>query len=264
MLQRLEIAESSKDQVLCPNCRSAVSSDDIFCGHCGKELKENPKEKFEDVFATLTPSLLYYFITLLLLATYKFTNVFPSGLEGLIGVSVIDILIVISFWIYNCKELKALFSFSNVNLKIMGLTVVGAIIGSVVVSIIANFINFSIRDDVFYDTYLFEDTFQPFLLATLFIAVQPAIFEEVAFRGFLFNNLRRVTGGTSAVYITGFVFGMMHLQIISLMWLIPIGLAFGLLRNKYNTLWYGVVGHFTYNFFITLFEFKGWFLVTSL
>src|SRR5258708_38081859 len=99
MLRHLEIAESSKDQVLCPNCSSAVSSDDIFCGHCGKDLNHNPKERFEDVFTTLTPALLYYFITLLLLATYKFTNAFPSGLEGLVAVTIIDILIVITFWI---------------------------------------------------------------------------------------------------------------------------------------------------------------------
>ena len=51
----------------------------------------------------------------------------------------------------------------------------------------------------------------------------------------------------------------MHLQIISLLWLIPIGLVFGLLRNKYNTLWYGVIGHFVYNFSITVYEFLGWF-----
>jgi membrane protease YdiL (CAAX protease family) len=96
-------------------------------------------------------------------------------------------------------------------------------------------------------------------MATLFIAVQPAIFEEITFRGFLFNNLKQVSGGPSAVYITGFVFGMMHLALISLLWLVPIGLAFGYLRNKYNTLWYGVIGHFTYNFIIVMNDFERWF-----
>jgi len=45
----------------------------------------------------------------------------------------------------------------------------------------------------------------------------------------------------------------------SLLWLVPIGLAFGYLRDKHNTLWYGMIGHFAYNFSITFFEFKGWF-----
>ena len=50
-----------------------------------------------------------------------------------------------------------------------------------------------------------------------------------------------------------------HLSIISLLWLVPLGLVLGFLRGKYNTLWYGMVAHFTYNFAITIFEFLGWF-----
>ncbi|TXH26639.1 MAG: CPBP family intramembrane metalloprotease [Cyclobacteriaceae bacterium] len=52
---------------------------------------------------------------------------------------------------------------------------------------------------------------------------------------------------------------MMHLAFISLIWLIPIGLAFGFLRSRYNTIWYGIVGHFVYNFCITVYEFWNWF-----
>jgi membrane protease YdiL (CAAX protease family) len=195
----------------------------------------------------------------MLLAVYKFSNFFPSRLEGNLIVTALDVGIVLCFWVLNYQALMPLFSISKIQPRIMVLTIFGAITGSVVVSVIADFINLSINDDVFYDTYLFKETSYPFLFATLLIAVQPAIFEEVAFRGFLFDNLRKVAGGSSAVYITGFVFGIMHLQIISLLWLISIGLAFGFLRNKYDTLWYGVVGHFTYNFFITIYEFNGWF-----
>lgn len=235
-----------------------IQQDDLFCGHCGK-AKDLVEEEYRDVFEVLQPTLLYYFLTLALLATYKFTPFFPEGLEGMLIVTVLDVIIVIAFWIHHNQEIKPLFSLSQIKVSILLLTIVGAVVGSILVSFIANFINLSINDDVFYNTYLFEDTSYPFLFATLLIAVQPAIFEEVAFRGFLFNNLKRVSSGMSTVYITGFVFGIMHLQIISLLWLVPIGLVFGLLRNKYNTLWYGVVGHFTYNLSITVFEFLGWF-----
>jgi uncharacterized protein len=244
----------------CPSCGSVAKATDTFCGQCGKEIFL--KDKYivkEDVFKTLLPTLLYYFTTLILLAAYKLTSIFPEGVEGILWITVLDILIVIIFWANSFDETKRLFSFANLRLKVITLTVIGAIVGSMVVSLAANFINLSINDDVFYDTYLFEGTAYPFLFATLMIAVQPAIFEEVAFRGFLFDNLKKIAGGNSAIYISGFVFGIMHLQIISLIWLVPIGLAFGFLRNKYNTLWYGIIGHFTYNFFITLYEFQGWF-----
>lgn len=247
-----------KNTPSCPKCQSVVQLEDAFCGACGYDLQAGDIEEGkyrEDVFTTLSPTLLYYFITLVFLIIYKATDLFP-GLSGNIAVTVIDCLIVIAFWAAAAKDIRPLFSVSKLSAKIIVLTILGAALGSVVVSALAYMINVSLQDDTFYSTDLFQNTSYPLLYATLLIAVQPAIFEEVAFRGFLFNNLRKVTNGTSAIYITGFLFGIMHIQIIGLLWLIPIGLVFAYMRNRYNTLWYGIIGHFTYNFCITLLEFN--------
>lgn len=246
----------------CPKCQALIATGDAFCGNCGFELKSSGPEAGivkEDVFKTLLPTLLYYFTTLIFLIIYKFTEFFPSGLEGNVVASVVVSLIVIAFWANSIKETKSLFSLSKVSPALLIFTVVGAAVGSVIVSALAYVINISINDDTFYSTTIFYETSNPLLYATLLIAVQPAIFEEVAFRGFLFNNLKKIAGGASAVYITGFLFGIMHIQFISLIWLIPIGLVFGYMRNKFDTLWYGIIGHFTYNFCITVFDFQGWF-----
>jgi len=245
-------------QLVCPYCQGHIQAGDVFCGHCGKDIAGS-ELAHENVFTLLQPALLYYFITLILLATYKFTSFFPEGYPGFVLVSVLDIGLVIAFWIYDWEQVKPLWSLRGIKWKVMLLTIVAAVAGSVLVSLLADRINVSIHDDVFYNTYLFEDTAYPLLIATLFIAVQPAIFEEVAFRGFLFNNVRQLTTAGGAVYITGFLFGIMHLAVISLLWLVPIGLAFAFLRNKYNTLWYGVIGHFVYNLSVTLGEFYGWY-----
>jgi membrane protease YdiL (CAAX protease family) len=133
----------------------------------------------------------------------------------------------------------------------------GALLGAVIVTLVASLIEVSIYEDVYYNPYLFHDTSNPFIWSVIMICVQPAIFEEVAFRGFLFNNLEKITAEKSAIYITGFLFGIIHLSFISLLWLVPIGLVFAMMRLKYNTLWYGIVGHFSYNLFITVIEF--WF-----
>lgn len=251
--------EISITNLSCPHCSAIINEKDVFCGTCGKEIVQQEKEVSGNVFLLLQPTILYYFITLALLAIYKFTEVFPSGLEGLLVVSALDVAIVLIFWLNNFSEIRPLFRIRGLSLKIMALTIIGAILGSIAVSYIAHIINLSINDDVFYSTSFFLDNPYPLLVATLLIAVQPAIFEEVAFRGFIFNNVKEISGGMSPVYISAFIFGIMHLAIISLIWLVPIGLAFGYLRNRYNTLWYGVVGHFVYNFFITLNEFWGWF-----
>jgi membrane protease YdiL (CAAX protease family) len=243
------------DSLTCPQCQGKIQESDVFCGHCGFELKHEALSVTNDVFVVLKPTLLYYFITLVLLATYKLTAAFPGGLEGMLIVSFIDIIIVIIFWFNDREQLRHLFAFTNLKASVLLLTVAGAVAGSFIISIVADFINLTIQDDIFYSTSLFEQTAHPFLYASLVIAVLPAIFEEVAFRGFLFNNLKQVSKDTSAIYVSGFLFGIMHLAFISLLWLVPIGLAFAFLRNKYNTLWYGIAGHFVYNLCIVGYEF---------
>ncbi|HMG92699.1 MAG TPA: CPBP family intramembrane glutamic endopeptidase [Chryseolinea sp.] len=249
-------------QPTCPHCNGIVQLDDSFCGTCGKEIIAlqlvHSVDHSEDAFTVLQPTLAYYGITLLLLATYKLTSVFPEGFDGMVAITIIDTLIVLTFCVLFYRQLLPLFSLRNVKPELVALTALCAMVGSVVVSVVADIINISISDDVFYSTYLFEDTSHPFLFAVLFIAVHPAIFEEVTFRGFIFTNVSRIATPRSAIYITGFVFGIIHLAIISLLWLVPIGLIFAWLRWKHNTLWYGVVGHFVYNLCITVIEYNGW------
>lgn len=252
------IPDDATPEKVCITCGLAVSTEDKFCGHCGSDTSSDSIVK-EDVFSILTPALLYYFITLILLATYKLTPLFPEGFNGLLIISVIDVAIVIFFWIYSHHEMKSIFTFRGFSFIVAGFTVLGALLGSLFISWLATVIEVSISDDVFYNTYLFEDTGSPLLFSILFICVQPAIFEEVAFRGFLFANIQKITSAAGAVYVTSFLFGIIHLAAVSLIWLVPIGLAFAFLRLKYNIIWYGVIGHFTYNLGITLLEFAGWF-----
>ncbi|TXH24623.1 MAG: hypothetical protein E6Q96_10105, partial [Cyclobacteriaceae bacterium] len=197
----MQSEEINTTVIPCPHCAEAIDRADVFCGSCGKEIISSEDTNSEEVFSRLAPTLLYYFITLILLTIYKFTEVFPQGFDGLLIVSALDIIIVFVFWLNNHVEVGLLFRLRGLRLRVMMLTVAGAIIGSAVVSVIADFINHSIQDDVFYSTSYFAETSYPLLFATLLIAVQPAIFEEVAFRGFLFNNLKEIAGTNSAVYI---------------------------------------------------------------
>ena len=203
----------------------------------------------------IKPTLIYYFATLILLAIYKLTGLFPDGIEGLIIVSVIDISIVIVFWVYFFQDLMPLFSLRRLDIKLILVTVIGAVMGALAVYYVADIINVSLFDDIYYNTYLFEDTNQPFVWAIVLMCVQPAIFEEVVFRGFMFTNLQVLSSPKGAIYISAILFGVMHLSFISLLWLIPLGIVFAMLRLKYKTLWYGILAHFTYNFTITTIDF---------
>lgn len=244
-------------EMTCTSCGAVLAQRDQFCSNCGKPVvNESPAGMKQDVFQILQPLLAYYSITLVILSVYKFTSLFPEGFEGMVLVSAIDIIVVLVFWAMSFNEVKPLFSYTDVRSSVMILTIVSAVLGGILIHFLADVIQVSITEDVFYNPYLFEDTRWPFALATLFICVQPAVFEEVAFRGFIFNSLQKLTPGMSAVYISSFVFGIIHMSIVSLIWLVPIGLSFAILRLRYQTLWYGIVGHFVYNFTITVLEFS--------
>lgn len=239
----------------CIGCGGEVRPGDRFCGSCGTSLLRETARASRDAFSVLTPSLIFYFVTLSILGVYKLTDVFDASFESFAIVSIATTLIVVAFWIMAGKDLVSLFDLKGIRISVVLLTIVIALVSCLVVSVVADFINVSLYETTFVETLLFEDTSSPLLYAILFTCVQPAIFEEVAFRGFLFNNIQQITTPTSTVYITAFIFGIIHLAIISMLWLVPLGLAFGFLRAKYNTLWYGIIGHFTYNLGVVLIEY---------
>jgi uncharacterized protein len=240
----------------CMQCNANLLPDEKFCGYCGLEVAvQEEGVKGEDVFTVIGPALAYYFVTLVVLATYKLTPLFKDGIEGLVVISVIDVIIVLAFWGYFFRALKPLFVLRNLDLKLIFFTIAGAITAAVAVSFLADFINISLYDDVYYSPYLFHDTSQPVLWAVILTCLQPAIFEEVAFRGFIFTNVQVLASATGAVFISAVLFGIIHLSFISLLWLVPLGIVFAWFRMRFNTLWYGIIGHFFYNFTVLVIEF---------
>jgi hypothetical protein len=94
-------------------------------------------------------------------------------------------------------------------------------------------------------------------IVVLLIAVQPAIFEELAFRGVIQTSLAGVLGSTEALWVTALMFGILHLSIVSLPHLLVMGLALGLLRKRTGSLYPGMLLHFAHNFLVIAAERSG-------
>jgi uncharacterized protein len=250
-----QIDPISITEIRCRYCQQIIGANDSFCGQCGKLVQIVEEVAVDNVFSFISPTIVFYFITLILLSVYKMTDAFPDGVEGILTVSIIDVIIVIAFAGFLFKDLRPLLSLQRISLLRLMMVIVAAIAGGFGVHSFASLLDIALHDDVYYSPYLFQDTAQPLVWAVIMTCVQPAIFEEIAFRGFMFSNLQPMTTATGTIYITAFLFGVMHLSFVSLIWLVPLGLAFAWLRVKYNTLWYGIAGHFVYNFTITLIEF---------
>lgn len=250
------MSDSETSAFVCAKCQNELPQNSTFCPQCGQVREVVPALK-QDVFVSLKYSLSYYFLMLLIVCIYKLTSAFPKDFYGVIAVDVVTSLVALAFAAIAFSSLEPLYSLRNLKFNVVALVIGGAVVAAGFVSFLAHFINVTISDDEFYNMYLFEDTRYPLLFAVISIGVQPAIFEEVAFRGFMFNEIDEITTPQTTVFITSILFGILHLSFIALIWLIPIGLVFAFLRMRYNTLWYGVVGHFFYNSSIVLIEYFG-------
>lgn len=79
------------------------------------------------------------------------------------------------------------------------------------------------------------------------VALVPAICEEVMYRGFLLNILKRGWGIVAAIIVSGFVFGLYHIRFTQLIPLSGLGMLLGYIAWKADSIFPAMAAHFTNN-----------------
>ncbi len=90
-----------------------------------------------------------------------------------------------------------------------------------------------------------------FLLMTLFIAVIPAILEEVAIRGILMQPLRRY-GDWFAIIVSSVIFSLLHGNMVQIPYTVLAGAYFGYVAIATGSIWPSIILHFFNNFYSVL------------
>ncbi len=85
------------------------------------------------------------------------------------------------------------------------------------------------------------------VLNLVLVALTPALFEEVFFRGLVQRNLERAWGGTAGIAATGIIFGLFHLRFTQALPLILLGIYLAYLTWQTGSLWVPVIVHFANN-----------------
>jgi sodium transport system permease protein len=91
--------------------------------------------------------------------------------------------------------------------------------------------------------------------AILLLAVIPAICEEFAFRGFILSGLQRDYSDRSAIVISAFLFGFLHVLLSLFQQLFNatiLGIVLGLLAVRSRSIWPGILFHALNNGFALL------------
>jgi uncharacterized protein len=108
---------------------------------------------------------------------------------------------------------------------------------------------------------LFEETYRMLVSAqspgelffvVVTVALVPAVCEELLFRGLVQRDIESVAGGGRSAVLTGVIFGLFHLNPLSIIPLIALGVFFGFLVHRSQNITLAMVAHFLNNFLATV------------
>ena len=238
----------------CNNCSITFKTEIKFCPQCGNAILKSRNEKR---VVTLNQIITFY-VSFLVFATFSYFmfDAYEDNLAVEITIETVFALLVFGFCFLDYKNILKLFRFSNIPWYAWLFAVVFPIFSSFVVYFFVEFINVFIFEEAslnYFINYLYLDN--PLAWAILFVAILPPIFEELAFRGFLFNKLKEVSSNRVTIIGTAFIFALVHFSFLSFLWIFPFGIVLGYLRSKYNSLWIGMIIHFIHNFIVLMIDY---------
>ncbi len=95
-----------------------------------------------------------------------------------------------------------------------------------------------------------------FIVVVVVIAVTPGICEEMLFRGFVLTNFIKVSRPSIAIFLSGFIFAIYHMNPIELIPLIILGWYLGFITYYSNSIFTAFSAHFLQNFLSAYYMFK--------
>ena len=243
--------QQATETFYCYNCNKRVKDYHRFCYHCGSTLNKTETSLYNN--QNFQSAFVFFCIYLLICLVVHVTNLF-SIYSRLFWIEILIAVVTLIYAYKNYNSIGPLLKFKSFNIIILTGCIAVAAVAAVIVNVVVFKFNISFfgTDSGYYNRYSIYA--MPAVVMIYSIAVNPAIFEELAFRGVMYNYLKNFLDERMVIMVTAFMFAIVHLNLISLIWLIPFGIFVGILRKKFNTIWYGVIFHFVFNLITVLFD----------
>lgn len=246
--------ESSRTK--CASCGAEQPVDFRYCSQCGiQNITEFKKQlaREKSLNENIKVLAVYTFLSIGILTIGAF---FGSSIESLLVSTVVLAIVDFAFAIYQPSVWK-LFKVQELRWKPLVAIIVICFCSGLLVPYLINALHLLLYEQELVADSVFEGIDQALLLSIFLVGLAPALFEELAFRGFVFGNLKVIGGRKSAIWGSTFLFALMHFSLISLFWLVPFGYLLAWFRSRYNTLLYGIIGHFVHNTTVTVLDYYG-------
>jgi len=231
---------------LCMHCSQPIAEEARYCNHCGVLQAVPDIDDAVQKQQRLVVLSIFFGVHLAICLVSNFTKLTRGLIPLLIAdgaLSVFTLVYVILFW----KELKYLFRWKSFSIGKIASYASTAVIGAIAVNYAVKWLNRTIFDTESYYYFAFSHLKYAKLITVVTVALQPAIFEELAFRGVMQEGLNKITDSRQAIFISAFLFTLLHMSFISFFWLMPFALWLGYIRMKEKTIWYGMIIHFCFN-----------------
>jgi uncharacterized protein len=238
----------------CPSCRRQLRPASRFCTYCGYSQSNvtpaaarPPDEERLRVQRGRLKRVGNLFLWLL--ASFLILGMIDRGLRSPrteVIVAAIDALVVAAFAVAGYRDLLPLLKFPRFNTR-SALQMLGTVIAFVVLISVYFNILVAAGSPVARCTDRFLAAGWPIWSIYFVISVAPAIVEEVTFRGIIQGSLEQVFSRRDAWLIQGALFGLLHLSPLVFPSHVLMGLCFGFLRERSNSLYPGMLVHGGWN-----------------
>jgi uncharacterized protein len=241
----------------CYKCGKENPPDASFCVECGHQFA-GEKIDFDDVNkGHFVQSVALFICVVLIIVTAHISDLPLIKYECLFNC--FFIIVIALFAALDVNGFRSLFRFSF-NTKAITRIALATPVIALVVTIVGGFlVKVTGAVEINYYTRYLTGTRHVYLLEILFVSILPGLLEEFLFRGILFSHLLKLTTPKVTIAITAILFAFVHFSMLSLLWLVPIGLVLGYLRYRYRSVFYSIFFHVFYNacaFFVQMAFFK--------
>ena len=243
----------------CPACLAVADGAARFCGRCGHEFPPTREQLPEHAWSAFKPALVLWLLLLgtnLLLGLWLRTADSDSP-AGDVLVTLLSALFVVGF-VRGAPDAVAP-RLAHAGFDARSWWLVPAVLAGLWAWMAGCF---TVLDWLGAETQRYVDEYAahgwPAWSAFLIIAVCPAIFEELAFRGVIQHRLEELLDVRDAWLVQAAMFSVLHLAPLNFVSHFGMGLAFGWLRNRTGSLVPGMAAHFAWNAWIVASEYGGW------
>ena len=251
---------------ICRTCGNILREGASFCPDCGHPVRAgvtrppprlSARQILYDVQGSNSPVrrvLGFYLIWLVAgIVSVAAAGEGPAAVQVMMGIDAFTFTMTVGWAAAFRRDVFRLFRFPKGGARWLAYPALAAWPIAALISLFAGWLQQAIGAEFTYSSLFFPHGYG-WGWIILLICIQPALVEELAFRGILQTTLRDTMKSWDAIVVSALAFSIMHWSLPILVPFFLFGAWLGWLRHRTESLWPAMIAHFSHNLLIVLDE----------